>query len=212
MTSLLIARHGNTFEPGDKVVRVGMKTDLPLSTSGKIQAQQLGHFIKKQKIKISAVFAGSLVRTYETATLALNAADIQLDIETDLIFNEIDYGIDEGKTDEEVIDRIGKTALNAWNKKAIVPLGWKAHPEKIIKTWKKFAQTIYNKYPDQTILVVTSNGIARFSPHITNDFHNFADNNNIKLSTGALASIVCKNKQWQINYWNLCPGDYCKAS
>jgi len=42
---LFIVRHGNTFDPGDTVTRVGARTDLPLSSSGRAQADALArHF------------------------------------------------------------------------------------------------------------------------------------------------------------------------
>ncbi|MEL6754250.1 MAG: histidine phosphatase family protein, partial [Pseudomonadota bacterium] len=45
MQTLYIVRHGNTFDTGDTVLRVGGRTDLPLSTSGEMQATALGiHF------------------------------------------------------------------------------------------------------------------------------------------------------------------------
>ncbi|MFZ4686424.1 MAG: histidine phosphatase family protein [Hyphomonadaceae bacterium] len=37
-TRIFIVRHGNTFDKGDVVTRVGGRTDLPLSTSGSAQA------------------------------------------------------------------------------------------------------------------------------------------------------------------------------
>ena len=41
MTQLLIVRHGNTFETGETPRRVGLRTDLPLSSSGRKQANAL---------------------------------------------------------------------------------------------------------------------------------------------------------------------------
>ena len=47
MKTLIIARHGNTFGPGDTPTRVGARTDLPLVESGKAQAKALGlHFLE----------------------------------------------------------------------------------------------------------------------------------------------------------------------
>ena len=39
-----IVRHGNTFDKGDVVTRVGARTDLPLSSSGQTQAEQLAAY------------------------------------------------------------------------------------------------------------------------------------------------------------------------
>ena len=45
MARLFVVRHGNTFDTGDVVTRVGGRTDLPLSKSGKAQAEKLAaHF------------------------------------------------------------------------------------------------------------------------------------------------------------------------
>jgi broad specificity phosphatase PhoE len=45
MARLFVVRHGNTFDAGDVITRVGGRTDLPLSASGKAQAEKLAaHF------------------------------------------------------------------------------------------------------------------------------------------------------------------------
>ena len=41
MTTLIIARHGNTFDKGDIPTRVGARTDLPLVEKGRAQAKAL---------------------------------------------------------------------------------------------------------------------------------------------------------------------------
>jgi len=41
MSRIVICRHGNTFDKGEIVTRVGARTDLPLSTSGRTQAKIL---------------------------------------------------------------------------------------------------------------------------------------------------------------------------
>jgi len=49
MTIMLIARHGNNFDPGQTAVRVGIRTNLPLSASGRQQAINLGNYLKRYK-------------------------------------------------------------------------------------------------------------------------------------------------------------------
>ena len=39
MSRVYIVRHGNTFDRGDVILRVGGRTDIPLSTSGIDQAK-----------------------------------------------------------------------------------------------------------------------------------------------------------------------------
>jgi len=204
MTRLLIARHGNTFDKGDVIRRVGLGTDLPLSESGKEQARLLGDFLKEKYSEIAAVYTSQLQRTYQTAEIALG--DVPMARLS--IFNEIHYGPDEGKPEDEVIARLGKEALELWDTQAIPPQGWKVDPQKIEAGWKDFAKRIVKEHPEETVLVVTSNGVARFAPAILPDPAAFKANNNIKLSTGALASLVYKDGQWSSEFWNLKPKDH----
>ena len=205
MTTLLIARHGNTFDPGDTLVRVGLKTDLPLSLSGRIQAQKLGKYFLDNNTQLAAVYTSTLKRTIETATVALDNAKINCNIFQDHIFDEIDYGPDEAKTEEEVIARIGSEALQSWDTDAIVPRGWLIDPKLVISNWINFAKTIHQQFPEQTVLVITSNGIARFAPYLTGNFAQFANEHNIKLSTGALCSLTnnTNNDNWHVDFWNI---------
>ncbi|MGA9265082.1 MAG: histidine phosphatase family protein, partial [Rhodomicrobium sp.] len=64
---LLLARHGNTFEPSDKVVWVGARTDLPLTAKGREQAAALGEGLQPMKSVIKRIVSGPLQRTREHA-------------------------------------------------------------------------------------------------------------------------------------------------
>lgn len=210
MTKLIIVRHGNTFDKGEVCLRVGCRTDLPLSSSGREQAVLLGKYLKLKNIVPDKVFASELKRTYQTAEIAFREAGIVADIEKSKIFNEIDYGPDEAKTEDEVIARIGKDALEKWDKDAIVPEGWIFNPKKAIQNWHDFAKMIEDKYADKIIMVFTSNGIARFAPYLTGDFENFSKNYNIKISTSALCIFEKNhdNEFWKVIDWNIKPKDF----
>lgn len=198
MTQLLIARHGNTFEPDEIPTRVGLRTDLPLSKSGIQQAKALAAYFQKNNITPSIVYTSDLKRTKQTAQYACqNTPMISLSM-----FNEIDYGPDENQPETEVIARIGIDAIKAWNQHAIVPPGWIVSPEKIIDNWHQFSEFIRKKHAKKIVLVVTSNGIARFAPYLTGDFETFSRQYDIKLKTGALASFTDTGHTWQVNYWN----------
>jgi len=202
MTTILIARHGNTFGPGDTVVRVGRRTDIPLVESGKQQARNLGVYLKSLAIPPTAVFTSNLKRTIETANIALDIANIKIPIKSSAIFDEIDYGPDEAKTDQEVIARIGAQALVDWDSAAIVPPGWLIDPQQLIANWRAFAADIADKYNGKTVLVVTSNGIARFAPYLCNDFVDFSKNFKIKLATGAIGALSNTKGSWEVGFWN----------
>lgn len=214
MTTLIIARHGNTFDPGETPTRVGVRTDLPLVESGREQARALGRYLREHDLRPDAAYCSALRRTRETAEIALREAGIRLPVYALDIFNEIDYGPDENKTEAEVIARIGKDAIDAWDKNAIVPDGWLATPEEIIRNWQDFAAHIAKKDDTQsghpldiheTVLVVTSNGIARFAPHIAGDYEAFCREHPIKLSTGALGIVNITENKGKIIVWNVKP-------
>ncbi len=210
MITLLLARHGNTFDPGDIILRVGKKTDLPLSNSGRKQAQNLGHFLQEKYTKIDRVIVSQLQRTQQTAAEALPGVRFEINP----FLDEIDYGVDDGKAESEVIQRIGEQALKQWEERGIPPQGWKVEPEKIIQDWQEFAQCLVDKNKvresgasslqiNTTVLVVTSNGIARFAPFVVEE----ASIENLpKMKTGAVSCFqFTQERSWALDYWNLLP-------
>ena len=207
MNRLLIARHGNTFKPGEVPVRVGLRTDIPLAESGCAQAVMLGKFLRKNYPNLSAVYSSKLKRGYQTACLAVKTAKLALDVLPQSQFDEVDYDVDEGKTDEAIISRIGKESLLAWESENMVPAGWRIDCRKIVQNWRDFARKICKMYPGQTVLVVTSNGIARYAPHLTGNFKAFRAQYSLKISTGAISSLVKENQDWIVEYWNIKPDD-----
>ncbi len=205
MTTLIIARHGNTFGPDDTPTRVGCHTDLPLVEKGIEQAKAIGRYLKENRMIPDVVYASHLQRTQTTAQIAVKESGVTNPVFTLDMFNEIDYGPDENKTEEEVIARIGAYAIKKWDEEAIVPDGWKADPKTIIHNWELFAEQIRAHDDDETVLVVTSNGIARFAPHLTGDFEGFRANHPLKLSTGALGILKYEDNRWTVQGWNIKP-------
>jgi 2,3-bisphosphoglycerate-dependent phosphoglycerate mutase len=205
-TRLLIARHGNTFGPGDVVTRVGT-TDLPLVEKGLLQGRALGEYLKENNLIPDVIFTSNMRRAIQTAEQAQAVMQTQLLIQMLSIFNEIDYGIDENQPEEKVMARVGAEALAAWESSAKVPHGWKVDPNAIIKNWKEFAEHIARAYEGKTVLVVTSNGIARFAPYLTGDFSTFSAQHSIKISTGALCIFEQSRTQnvWNCMHWNIKP-------
>ena len=108
---LYIVRHGNTFDRGDVVTRVGGRTDLPLSVSGRAQADALArHFAG---ISFATARSGPLKRTRETARAILAAQSAALELTTDLFLREIDYGPDENRPEADVLEHGGMLACGA---------------------------------------------------------------------------------------------------
>ena len=141
-TTLIIARHGNTFESHQTPTRVGGRTDLPLVASGITQAKNLGAAWLAQKIVPHVVFASGLQRTQQTANYALQQMGQSLPVQVDTMFNEIDYGPDENQPEAQVIGRLGQQALDDWDAKALVPNGWLLNPLEKIEQWQNLAHNI----------------------------------------------------------------------
>lgn len=204
MTILIIARHGNTFEQGETPRRVGARTDLPLTESGRIQAGAIGAWLKRSSLRPEAVYSSELLRTKETASLALAEAGYKDPVYPLAIFNEVDYGPDENMPEDAVIARIGAQALKDWDEQALVPQGWNFNAAQCISDWKNFANHIVLDGQD-CVMVVTSNGIARFAPHITDDFDGFAAAHKLKIATGALCLLEHDGERWNVVGWNINP-------
>ncbi len=207
-TRMIIARHGNTFGPGDTPTRVGAKTDLPLVEKGRLQAEQLGKWLSQQPQMPTHVIAGPLKRTREMADIACRHAGITTPVRIDERLREIDYGPDENQTEETVIARIGENAIKLWDDSAIVPAGWNVNPDLMIMDWADIAGETLNTHTGQTVLVVTSNGVARFAPHLTGQFDAFRQQHDLKLATGALGTLVHDGQRWSVENWNLRPKDH----
>ena len=192
MTRIVICRHGNTFDKGDVVTRVGARTDLPLSSSGRAQAEILA--AELSEYNFTHAYCSSLIRTQQTA-IAIISPEIPL--ETMEFLTEIDYGKDENKPESEVIARLGQDMLDLWDLEAIVPEGWHVNPEAIIRAWEQFFDTQKDKGSD--ILVVTSNGIARF---ILDIISNPEINAPRKLRTAAYGVISLADGRIELLDWD----------
>jgi len=204
MTTLIIARHGNTFEKGETPRRVGARTDLPLTESGRAQARAIGFWLKNKGYYPEAVYSSELKRTKETAEIALAEAGYKEPVFALSIFNEIDYGPDENQPEDAVIARLGAQALQDWDKNGTVPPGWNFDPAECIENWQNFARHIVDDRQD-CVMVVTSNGIARFAPHITGNFGDFSQKHDIKISTGAVCVLDFTDGRWTVTDWNIKP-------
>ncbi len=208
MIKLLVARHANTFDKGDVLLRVGKRTDLPLSNSGKRQAFLLGKYLAQQYPQIDKIYTSTLQRTQQTAKIIMETMHLFTDVAINKIFDEIDYGDYDGIPEKEVIAKIGKEAMAKWENQAIAPVKWQIDINKIKKNWQDFASNIIltniNKNINKIILIITSNGIARFLPCILDNPVEFIATNKIKLATGAISCFSFVNK-WQVDYWNLLP-------
>ncbi len=197
-----IVRHGNTFDPGDVVTRVGGRTDLDLSASGRQQADVLAEHFKVGDVVFDLAYCSPLKRTRQTAQAILSSQRIKA-VQTEPFLTEIDYGPDENRPEAEVVSRIGEDALADWEAKATPPPGWLVDPEKLTADWLEFfARFDEPSGKADTVLVVTSNGIARFALSALGFEKNVAS---IKLSTGAYGHFCLRGNRADMLAWNVKP-------
>lgn len=207
LTTLIIARHGNTFAPGETPRRVGARTDLTLVPSGHEQARKLGYYLRQHNLVPDRVVTSELQRTRQTGEIASIEFGIHVQVQGSSLFNEIDYGPDENKTENEVIARIGQDALEAWDQHGLMPPGWSPSPEKIARMWRDFGDSIHVKLGGSTTLVVTSNGIARFALKLSDNALRAENDHGLKLATGALGILTRRpdDLHWSVVGWNIRP-------
>lgn len=200
MTRIVICRHGNTFDKGDVITRVGARTDLPLSISGIAQAKALAaHFSPKTSgFHFGQAYCSSLLRTYQTADFILSLNHDVKDLKQLDFLTEIDYGIDENKPEQDVVSRLGQKAIDLWDEKAVPPQGWKVDPPAIIQSWSAFLDEKKDEGGD--ILVMTSNGIARFALDAVDEIATDAPR---KLRTAAYGIIEIDNGHAKLTAWDL---------
>ena len=189
-TKLIVVRHGNTFDKGDTILRVGSKTDLPLTAAGVQQGRQAGLALKEMQLYPTCFFSAPLKRTLETCNEISKVFEHR---ELPIISNfllEFDYGPDEGKPESEVLIRLGneeanqsgeidvqpfdaeemgRESLKRWDAEKRLPQGWSFLQPRVShleQDWIDFAQEMIANHQGETVVAVTSNGIARFSTAI----------------------------------------------
>lgn len=202
---LIIARHGNTFQPGEIPRRIGARTDLPLTESGQAQGRKLGQYLQAHGMIPDVVYASRLQRTAQTAEAAIKEIGVRRAIHQSDLFDEIDHGPDENKTDPEIVERIGGRAFNAWEQENAMPRDWSPQPDVLRKRWFDFAKYCEQNHDDKTVLVVTSNGVARFAPLLANNAADIINAGNRKMSTGALSVMEGAGGLWMLSHWNVKP-------
>jgi broad specificity phosphatase PhoE len=157
----IIVRHGNTFEADEQPRRIGARTDLPLTAKGVEQARALGRYFTLGGWHFSRVLVSPLLRTRQTAEAILAEQPKPPAVQHADFLREVDHGPDEDKVEEDILARIGRSALDAWETSAAVPPGWIVDPDTRLTAWKElFAGEDHAQGPT---LLVTSNGAARFA-------------------------------------------------
>lgn len=204
MSRLFIVRHGNTFAPNETPRRIGARTDLPLVASGIAQAERLGQEFAAEGLRFTRALLSPLLRTRQTLETLVERLDYAPSVETVDWLAEIDHGPDEDRTDTEIIARIGEEGLRQWDSEALPPPGWNVDGPARLLAWQTlFADTAGR---DQDILIVTSNGSARFALMAHDDLLASAGPS-LKMRTGAWGRIdIDREGRPKLVEWDRRPG------
>lgn len=107
---LYLVRHGQTDLNRDRRFR-GMSR-APLNASGRVEAACAAEILSRASIE--AVHASPMPRSLETAEVISGVAGSP--VRPDERFTDIDYGLWQGLTVEEVAERFGGEAIESWKR------------------------------------------------------------------------------------------------
>lgn len=200
MGRILLARHGNTFGPGDTPVWVGAKEDLPLVESGEAQARALGEALKTAGATPARLICGPLKRTRRAAEIVAGLTGFAGEIEIDTRLTEINYGSWGGKSNDEIIAEFGQAALDCWDKRHNRPDGVDWSPSEADLKANALAAMTDAASTDGFALVITSNGILRYMHAALS-----GDDGNAKVKTGHLCAAELDGESGSRLFWNETP-------
>ncbi len=203
---LILARHGNTFGPGDTPVWVGAQEDLDLVDKGLEQSRAIGRALGKAGVIPDRVISGPLKRTRIGAQLATEHCGFSGEIEIDERLKEIDYGVWGGKSDAEIIETWGEAAIDDWRERSTPPAGagWSPTPDQLAANARAVLDAVTrDRQADTVVLILTSNGILRY-------FHTLlagssAPPEESKVKTGHMGAARITAEGLQLLAWNTAP-------
>ena len=99
VTRLIVVRHGNTFNSGDVILRVGSATDIPLTETGMKQAYAAGEMLAEKGFSPDVIFHAPLQRTCQSA-VGIAASFPEAALHEAEFLTELDYGSDDGKPED----------------------------------------------------------------------------------------------------------------
>jgi len=202
---VFLVRHGNTFAAGDKVVWVGARTDLDLTPEGVTQAEAVGEALRFLGAKPGALYFGPLKRTVQSAWAIAPVFGLTPEqFHTCEELREIDYGIWEGRSNDEIRADYGSEAIDGWQKRNVWPDGfnWSPSLDRIKANWNGLMERIIDAGNGSDAIVVSSNGIFKLVAEALG-----IPKDEAKMATGSISVLgVSKAGEISVELWNKRPG------
>lgn len=208
---LILVRHGNTFEKGETPTQVGSSTDLPLTTQGRKQAEDFAYYLAANHDVPAAIFAGTLKRQTETAQIVGKQLGVESLIHLgESALTEVDYGLWEGLTSDEITSRWPIEYAN-WTEKALWGAGiFGGDLNTHLKGIEGWVQQLRHSYQAGDIVVgVTSNGVIRFFyAFLAADWQRLSQERkmeDLKVKTGHFCELLLFPHKIEVKSWNQDP-------
>ena len=173
MAKVILVRHGET--DWNKNARFQGQTDVPLSETGKEQAEKVGQRLAGEKI--SAIYSSDLSRAFETA-LAISRHH-GLKIEKLKALREINFGQWEGMSRQIILDEHG----DLYQKWLDNPMETRTpQGENFTEVQKRALQALREiaaKHANETVVVVAHGGLIKavICEYLDGDFWEFPQGN-----------------------------------
>ncbi|MBP9089676.1 histidine phosphatase family protein [bacterium] len=202
---LILARHGNTFAPGDKVTWVGSANDLPLVESGLEQAERAATAL--EGTKLAAIYCAPLLRTKKFAEIVAARQTTKTTPIIDNRLTELDYGDWSGLSDDEISAKFGDSLKN-WINTSTWPSGchWASSEAAVTAEVQSLVAELETKHADEAVLLVSSNGRLRyFLKLIAGEFERRVADKQFKMGTGKISVLSSQGKIYSLLSWNQDP-------
>jgi broad specificity phosphatase PhoE len=214
MLTLYLCRHGNTFQADERAVWVGVRQDMPLVETGRLQARNLAAHLKAKHIQPSAFYCSTLQRTQQYAEIVRNdlgLTALPLVVREEL--DEIDYGAWSGLSAGDIRQRFGADMLRLWQEEGLIPPSgiFNSTEAELRSRIERFAADLTAHHRDtETVVIVASNGILRYFLKLTagsEAFHKTVGTNTLSVKTGhyGILHYAPETREFACAAWNCKP-------
>ncbi|MBX7136955.1 MAG: histidine phosphatase family protein [Oligoflexia bacterium] len=204
---IIVARHGNTFGPGEIPRWIGARTDLPLVESGRLQAQALSSLFRAVRLFPAEIICGPLLRTRQFAQIIGDDCAPAVRPRVDGRLAELDYGDWEGLSDAEVEARGDAELQRRWREESIRPENahWGDDEDLLARESAQLLDDLSRRLaPGAAALCVTSSGRMRYLLRaMPPEFERCKAQHTLGVRTGHLALIIAQAGQLALAGWNL---------
>ena len=157
-TRMALARHGETVWHADNRY-AGGRSDIDLTDLGREQAEDLGRWAVGQSF--DAVVVSPVRRAVETASPTAAALDLELEVVDDL--REVDFGIAEGRTIDELSSMDADMVQRFRSDPVLHPFPGAEPPEEAAVRAGAALREVARRHAGEDVLVVAHNTLLRLA-------------------------------------------------